>query len=146
MTRSPMPLIAITRLRVRSARFLVPFFFQAARSGMQARRARGNLSLAVLRDARRTFWTRTMWSDEEAMRSYVSANPHGQIMRSLAEWCDEASVVHWLQAAPGAPSWPDSAERMQRDGRPTRVNHPTADHRAFRIAPIDRRAVALGGG
>ena len=127
------------------SRFLVPFLFQAARSALQAKGARGNLSVAVLRDARRAFWTCTIWTDEEAMRSYASADPHARIMRNLAEWCDEASVVHWRQDGPGAPSWSEACERMQRDGRPSRVNHPTEDHRAFRIAPIDPRAVALGG-
>jgi hypothetical protein len=137
-----LPLIAITRLRVRSWRFLPAFFFQTLRTALQAKRAPGNLAVSVLRDAQRTFWTRTVWLDEPAMRSYMMSSPHREVMRSLAEWCDEASVAHWQQPSAELPSWATAHERMQRDGRASRVNHPTAAHRAYEIAPIRGRAVA----
>jgi Domain of unknown function (DUF3291) len=134
------PLVAITRLRVRSWRYLPAFFFQTLRTAVQAKRTPGNLAVAVRRDASRTFWTRTVWLDEPAMRSYMSADPHRGVMRSLAEWCDEASVVHWIQDSATPPAWQESCARMQRDGRPSRVNHPSEAHRAYEIPPIRGRA------
>lgn len=85
--QTSVPLIAITRLRVRSWHFLPAFFFQTIRAAAQAKRAQGNVAASVLRDAHRTFWTRTVWADEQAMRSYMSADSHRRVMRSLAEWC-----------------------------------------------------------
>jgi hypothetical protein len=64
-----MPFISITRLRVRAWRYLPAFIIQAVRSARQACRAPGNLAVTLLRDSNLTFWTRTAWSDEAAMRA-----------------------------------------------------------------------------
>jgi heme-degrading monooxygenase HmoA len=130
-----MPLIAITRLRVRAWRFLPLFFIQVLRTGLQARKASGSLAVTVLREANRTFWTYTLWTDEPAMRAYMSAGAHRQVMRNLAKWCDEASVAQWIQESSDQTSWQDVHLRMQKLGRTSRVNHPTQAHRAFQIPP-----------
>jgi quinol monooxygenase YgiN len=130
-----MAFISITRLRVRSWRYLPMFFVQAARSQMQARASEGCLGVEVLSEAHRTFWTRSAWTSEAAMRSYMMAGVHKQVMRRLADWCDEASVAHWQQDTAERPGWVEVHARMQRDGRPSRVKHPTEAHRNFVIAP-----------
>jgi hypothetical protein len=132
--------VSITRLRVRSWQYLPMFFVAALRSALQAARADGNLSTQVLRDENRTFWTATSWSDEQAMKAFMHAPPHGPIMRRLLEWCDEASLVHWTQANSALPSWTDAHARLQRDGRTSKVHHPSADHTAFRVAPPVRNS------
>jgi heme-degrading monooxygenase HmoA len=131
------PLVAITRLRVRSWRFLPFFFVAATRAGRQAAGAPGNLGAAVLNDARRTFWTMTSWHDEAAMRAFMLADPHRAAMRKLLEWCDEASVVHWSQDGPELPTWIEAHRRMLAEGRRSKVNHPSPAHLAFTIpAPV----------
>ena len=141
-----MPLVSITRLRVRSWRYMLPFIIQAGLSVRQAKSAEGSLSVSVLRQPKRTFWTRTVWTSEEAMKTYMLAGAHGRVMRKLMEWCDEAAVVHWTQESPQPPDWPESHHRMQSAGRASKVNHPSEDHRAYRIAPLSyplRGAVTL---
>lgn len=128
-----MPLIAITRLRVRAWWYLPGFFVQTLRAAAQARRAEGSVAVAVLREAHRTFWTCTVWIDEQAMRVFLLADPHRQAMRKLGKWCDEASVAHWHQAAPEPPTWEEAHQRMQRDGRASKVDHPSEAQRAYRI-------------
>ncbi|MGH8553421.1 MAG: DUF3291 domain-containing protein [Methylococcales bacterium] len=108
---------------------------QTVRAAIQARAASGSLAVWVLREARNTFWTRTVWTNEQAMKAYMSSGIHRQVMRSLAEWCDEASVAQWTQESPEPPSWEDAHHRMQRDGRPSSVNHPTEAHRNYQIPP-----------
>jgi len=66
-----MPFVSITRLRVRRWRYVPQFLIQSIRAARQAKRAAGNLAVSVLRDADRTFWTRTVWRDEAAMRSFM---------------------------------------------------------------------------
>lgn len=129
-----MPFVAVTRLRIRAFRFLPAFYLDAARSGRQARRAPGNLAVDILRDAHRTFWTQTLWTDEQAARSYTTSRPHRDAMPRLARWCDEASVVHWHQDGTGRPGWAEAGRRMQQDGRPSRVTEPTDAHRRHEIA------------
>jgi hypothetical protein len=121
-----MPFISVTRLRVRSWFYLPGFLFAAMRVSGQAKKAPGNLAVTVFRDRRNVFWTSTSWDSEEAMRAFMLARPHGPVMRKLLEWCDEAAVVHWTQADTELPSWAEAHARMQREGRPSKVNHPTA--------------------
>ena len=129
-----MPIVSVTRLRVRSWMYLPAFLVRSLRIGGQAKRARGNLAVKVLNDRRKTFWTCTSWESEAAMRAFMLAPPHGPAMRRLLEWCDEAALVHWPQEGPDLPSWAEAHERMQKDGRPSKVNHPSEDQKRFIIA------------
>ena len=128
-----MPVVSVTRLRVRAWRFLPGFLITAFRSGAQARNAKGNLAVKVLNDKRNTFWTCTCWDSEDSMRAFMLARPHGPAMRKLLEWCDEASLVHWTQESAELPSWAEAHRRIQQGGRSSKVNHPSPDQVAFRI-------------
>jgi hypothetical protein len=111
------------------------FAVQALRSAMQAKATAGNVSTTLLAEARWTFWTRTVWVDESAMRTFMRGEPHRRVMSRLAEWCNEAAVVHWPQDTAEPPSWEDAMRRMQHEGRPSNVKHPTPAHIGFEIAP-----------
>jgi heme-degrading monooxygenase HmoA len=127
-------LVAITRLRIRSWRVAAAFAVQALRSARQAKVAQGNVGVTLLAEAHRTFWTRTIWTDEAAMRAFMRAGAHRSVMVKLADWCDEAAVVHWLQNTPAAPAWEEAWQRLQREGRSSPINYPTKAHVNFRIA------------
>lgn len=128
-----MPFVSITRLRVRSWSYFPPFFVQTLRIARQAARAEGNLAVKLLRDNRNAFWTGTSWSSEGSMKAFMHAKPHGPTMRSLLQWCDEAALVHWTQAGAELPSWDEAHKRIQQEGRPSKVNHPSAAHTAHTI-------------
>jgi hypothetical protein len=125
-----MPLVAITRLRVRSWRYLPIFFLQALRSARQAARAEGNLATRLLRDRRNTFWTATTWTTEAAMKAFMLSGVHRHVMRKLPDWCDEA-VAHWSQESTEPPTWAETYVRLQREGRRSKVNHPSPAHTAY---------------
>ena len=82
-----------------------------------------------------TFWTSTSWESESAMRTFMLTPPHGPAMRKLLRWCDEAALVHWSQPTAELPGWTEAYERMQREGRASKVSHPSEDHRRFVITP-----------
>ncbi len=130
-----MPFISVTRLRLRSWRMLPLFLWHAILSNRQARKAPGNLGVDLLNDATLTFWTKSAWADEAAMKAYMLAGAHKRAMPTLMEMCDEASVVHWTQDDAALPSWTEAHRRMQADGRSSKVRRPSADHLAKRIAP-----------
>lgn len=67
------------------------------------------------------------------MKSFMLAQPHGQVMRRLLEWCDEAALVHWEQESDGKPDWQEAHRRLQEDGRRSKVNHPSPAHESFQI-------------
>jgi quinol monooxygenase YgiN len=128
-------LISVTRLRVRSIWFLPAFFSYSLKSANHARNSAGNLGVELLRDARNTYWTCSAWQDEAAMRAFLLAEPHKTAMGKLANWCDEASVVHWQQDTAGLPDWREAHRRMATEGRRSRVRHPSEAHQDFRIPP-----------
>jgi heme-degrading monooxygenase HmoA len=128
-----MPFVSITRLRVRSWRYLPAFILQSFRSARQAQKAAGNFAVSVLRDADLAFWTRTLWSEEAAMRAFMLSGAHRRTMPRLLEWCDEAAVVHWNQDDFEPPSWPAAHRRLLNEGRPSKVNHPSQAQRRFEI-------------
>jgi hypothetical protein len=128
-----MSTVSVTRLRVRSWRFLPLFFFHAVRSAWQVRKASGVQSATLLREDWRTYWTRTIWTDEAAMRKFMISGNHRVAMPTLLYICDEASVGRWDQHDSTRPSWDEVHRRMQQEGRPSKVNNPTAAQKAFQI-------------
>ena len=112
-----MPVISVTRLRVRSWRFLLPFLYFAARSYRQAKTAAGNLDVALLHDSGKVYWTWTVWTNAEAMKAFMLAGPHRHAMRKLLDWCDEAALVEWLQETDVRLDWKEAHLRLQREGR-----------------------------
>ena len=88
---------------MRSWRYLPGFVIQSLRAARQAKLATGSLSVSILRDADWAFWTRTVWRNEAAMRSFMRAGVHSRVMARLPEWCDEAALVHWAQESSEPP-------------------------------------------
>ena len=129
-----MPFVSVTRLRLRSIRFLPAFAVHTLRSLRQVRGSAGFRGGSLLPDRRWTFWTLTVWDDRDAMRAYMTAGAHRTAMPKLLDWCDEASVVHWDAATPDLPGWPDADARMRVEGRPSKVHRPSADHQPMTFA------------
>jgi Domain of unknown function (DUF3291) len=135
-----MPFVSITRLRVRSWRYLPAFLLHSLRAARQAKAAAGNLSVGLLRDAGLAFWTRTLWRDEAAMRAFMLSGAHRRVMPQLLHWCDEAATVHWMQEASEPPSWEEAHRRLQQEGRPSKVNQPSPAQQRFAYPPPREKA------
>lgn len=130
--------VSVTRLRIRKLRYLPAFFYFTLRSRSEARRAAGNVGTAVYRDARRAFWTITVWQSEQAMRDFRNHGAHLRAMPKLRAWCDEATYAHWEQSTADPPSLPHAYERLVAEGIVSRVDHPSRDH-ATRSFPPPRQ-------
>ena len=108
--------VSLTRLRIRSIRFMPQFVVYAVRTMRQVKRAAGFQSGALLPDRSWTFWTMTAWDSQESMRAYMLAGAHKQAMPKLLHWCNEASVAHWEQAEADLPSWEEAGPADAGDG------------------------------
>jgi hypothetical protein len=129
-----MAFVSITRLRIRSWRFMPPFVVDTLRSLSQTKAAPGFLAGSLLADRKRTFWTLTLWTDQSDMRRFMTGGAHRRAMPKLLDWCDEASVVHWAQEAEDIPNWNEAVERMRSEGRVSKVRHPSPQHRDLTFA------------
>jgi hypothetical protein len=123
-----MPFVSLTRLRIRSIRYLPFFVIATLRALRQVKKAPGFLTGALLPDRSWTFWTMTAWDERESMRRYMTKGAHRRAMPHLMRWCDEASVAHWDQEEAILPSWEEADRRMRAGGRISKVNKPSPDH------------------
>jgi hypothetical protein len=112
-------LASVTRLRVRSLRFLPSFFLMTTLSQRQVIRASGFLGGRLLLDRRWTFWTLTGWESERAMKYYRGSDAHAKVMPGLADWCYEGAYAHWIH----------EGDQFLRGRRPTNICWATANSR-----------------
>ena len=120
--------VSLTRLRLRSIRYVPAFAVHAIRTRQQCSRAAGFQRGSLLMDRKWTFWTLTVWDTQESMRAYMTTGDHKRAMPKLLDWCDQASVAHWFSDAAELPTWQDCDRRMRTEGRTSKVRNPAAGH------------------
>jgi len=124
-----MPVIVVTRLRLRDPAFFDEFFTSAVAVVEQATNSAGNLGADVLADANNTYWTRTAWQGRDLMDAFVGSEPHLSTMGRIDDWCDEATFVDWEQADADLPDWQDGYGRLIASGKTASLTHATDAHR-----------------
>jgi hypothetical protein len=133
-----MPIIAVTRLRLRDPSLLDEFFTHAAAVLEQAMKSEGNLGADALAEARDTWWSVTAWHQRAQVKAYVNAEPHLSTEGLLDHLCDEATFVDWEQASAELPEWPTSWRRLVAVGQSAALTNQSEANeiRAF-PAPVE---------
>jgi len=135
-----MPVIVITRLRLKDAALSDEFFANALAAIEQAQKADGNLGADALADAANAWWTVTSWGERRQMHSYVGGEPHRTIMSHLDRFCDEATFVDWEQDSPDLPDWQTGWRRLVDGGTVAQLSQPSAAHQTRDFpAPVDQQ-------
>jgi len=124
----PMVLISATRLHVRSPRFFPGFAWYTLQTIWQTIHSPGFLGGKLMQDAHGGAWTLTLWQDDIAMKQFRNSGAHRRAMPLLQQWCDEAVVVHWVQAEQKLPDWQEAYQRMISTGHFTKLARPAAAH------------------
>ena len=112
-----MPVIVVTRLRLKETGLLDEFFTAAAGALDQALKSDGNLGADALADADNTWWSVSSWQERGPMQAFVRSEPHLSTMGKLDHLCDEATFVDWEQAGPDLPDW-QTSYRQPEQGLP----------------------------
>ena len=118
-----MPVIVVTRLRLKDAALLDEFFTDAVAAIEQAQKSPGNLGADALADASNAWWSVSAWSEHERMQAYVDSEPHLTIRTRLDHYCDEATFVDWEQASGDLPDWQTSWQHLVADGKAAQLTH-----------------------
>jgi quinol monooxygenase YgiN len=133
-----MPVIVVTRLRLKDPALLDEFFTDAVAAIEQAQKAEGNLGADALADANNAWWTVSAWQDRRLMQSFVNGQPHLGISARLDHYCDEATFVDWEQASPDLPDWQTNWRHLTADGKAAELTHPSAANQARGFpAPVE---------
>jgi hypothetical protein len=130
-----MPFVSITRLRVRSWRYLPQFLWHAFASQRQLKRSEGFMRGMLSNSPDRVFWPASVWTDDAAMKRFRDTAAHKAAMPKLLDFCDEASVAHWTQDTDQVPDPDAMLERMQSIGRLSKVRNPSPGQRAGQTVP-----------
>jgi hypothetical protein len=133
-----MPVIVVTRLRLKDPALLDEFFTDAVAAVEQAQKADGNLGTDALADADNAWWSVTAWLDRPRMQDFVDSQPHLGISERLDHYCDEATFADWEQDSPDLPDWQTSWRHLTADGKVAQLTHPSDanETRAF-PAPVE---------
>ncbi len=123
-----MPVIVVTRLRLKDPAFQDEFFADAVAAIEQAQKSAGNLATDALADANNAWWTVTAWQERRLMHAYVRTEPHQSIRTRLDRFCDEATFVDWEQESPDLPDWQTSWQHLVADGTVAELTGPTQAH------------------
>ncbi len=130
-----MPVIVVTRLRLRDPALLDEFFIAAVAAIEQAQKSDGNLGADALADANNAWWSVSAWQERGPMRAFVSSEPHLSIMAHLDDWCDEATFADWEQASPDLPDWPTSYRHLIADGQAASLTHSSEANQTLAFPP-----------
>ncbi len=97
-----MPVIVVTRLRLKDPALADEFFADAVAAIEQAQKSAGNLATDALADADNAWWTVTAWQERRLMHAYVRTEPHQSIRARLDRFCDEATLRRLGAGRPGS--------------------------------------------
>jgi Antibiotic biosynthesis monooxygenase len=133
-----MPVIVVTRLRLRDGALLDEFFTHAAASLEQAMKSAGNLGADALAEANNVWWSVSAWQARGQMRAFVGTEPHLSTTALLDHLCDEATFVDWEQDSPDLPNWQASWRHLVADGKSATLTNQSAANQARAFpAPVE---------
>lgn len=121
-----MPFVSVTRLRVKSILYLIPFMRANEASVKALKTSEGLIKGMELIDKKLTFWTMTIWEDEASMKGFRSSLAHREAMQHLPNWCNEASYHHWIQDGLEYPDWQSVAQKLFTEGKLSKVRNPSS--------------------
>ena len=131
-----MPFVSVTRLRVKSLLYLIPFMRANEASVKELKGSKGLLKGKELIDKNLTFWTITLWEDEASMKIFWNSSSHRNAMQNLPNWCNEASYHHWVQDGVEFPDWCTVSEMLFTEGKISKVRTPSNAQIENKFPPI----------
>jgi hypothetical protein len=129
-----MVLVSVTRLHLKSNRYLLSFLWHTATSAWQIINIRGFVGGRLIQDNCGGYWTVTMWENQQAMQDYRNSGAHRQVMPLLQKWCDEAVLVHWEQTGRSLPSMEEAYLHIQENGHFTRLTTPSTSQSEKKVS------------
>ena len=121
-----MPVIVVTRLRLRSPAFFDEFVASAVAVVEQSKNSAGNLGADVLAEANNTYWT--AWQERDYMDAFAGNQPHLNTTGRLGDWCDEATFIDWEQPGADMPHWQEGYRRLVADGHVASLTNASDAH------------------
>jgi Domain of unknown function (DUF3291) len=102
-----------SRLELKAYRDIPAFFRAAMQIRKQVHDSSGAFGVSLIaQPLRKTFWTLSAWSDQEALDTFVRTAPHVHVMRRFHEKLTNPRFTTWTVPAAGLPAPRSNAETL----------------------------------
>lgn len=102
--------VSVTRLHLKGKRMLPSFIWYTFKSINQSRKAEGLLYSSFDKESWDTYWTLTVWENEDSMREFRNKGNHLTAMKVSRNIADQLQTINW--EAELKPSWNECKERL----------------------------------
>ena len=113
-----MPVIVVTRLRLKDPALLDEFFTDAVAAIEQAQRSEGNLGADALADANDAWWSVSAWRERGAMEAFVRSEPHPGISAGWTITARRPRSSTGSRTAPTCPTGRPAGATSPQTGKP----------------------------
>ncbi len=124
-----MSLLSVTRLKLKSPRYLPAFLINTERIAREIRTSEGFLQGQLMGTFNLSMWTMTLWNSEATLKKFYLSGTHQKIMGKLSEWSSEAASVHMEVNNHQLLIWNDVIAEICRTGYFATLQEPSLDHR-----------------
>ena len=102
---------SVTRLRLRRWRDVPKLLVTALRLRRRFPLGAGGLAVGLAAEPlRRTFWTLSLWEDEDALLAYARSREHAEAMRLFRTALDDAASARWRTRR--RPPWSEARRHL----------------------------------
>jgi hypothetical protein len=130
-----MPILAMTRLRLKSIQLVPRFIWENEAVVAQLRSAPGFLRGKLRADLNLGMWTASLWLSDEHMRAFYLNGVHRRVMPKLREFACEAIFGHTSYEFSELPPWQFIYEELCRVGRYSdALSEPSDNHHNRKVA------------
>ena len=119
--------LSMTRLRLKSPLYLIPFFVQNEKILSQLRTSQGFIKGKVLAAPNLSMWTVTLWSSEEDLRAFYLNGEHGETIEKIDQWSSDSVGCHQSTESDEIPSWENVRLQLIKSGRFRDLKEPSCD-------------------
>ncbi|ELS32775.1 MULTISPECIES: hypothetical protein [Pseudanabaena] len=119
--------LSMTRLKLKSPLYLIPFFIQNKKILNQLRASQGFVKGKILAAPNLSMWTVTLWSSEEDLRAFYLNGEHGETIEKINEWSSDSVRCHQLTESDAIPSWENIRLQLTKSGRFRDLTEPSFD-------------------
>jgi len=111
-------LVLGSRLELAHYRDVPGFLIAAMKIRKQVRHSGGAIGVSLIaQPARKTFWTLSAWTDQQALEAFVGARPHRDVMEKFHDRLLDTGFETWTMAAAGLPEKNSNAKDLWRHAR-----------------------------
>ncbi len=124
-----MAYLSMTRLKLKSPLYLIPFWFHTQRVVKQMKASEGFLKGKLLVTHNLSMWTMTLWVSEEALHNFYLSGAHRLVMKKLSEFSSEAIAGHQEVESNELPSWEYVRNELCLIGYLGKLKEPSTNHK-----------------